>query len=132
MKAKITILALVFITGCAEQQIIKPCKIKVKQMNCNNPGSGAYITETLKQELQKKGYNITEDSPDIVISGAISVSGYEAYITPQVTTSVIYISDGNNLKKYTITHSGDWWIKSPKAYSKIAAKEISEKLQKSP
>ena len=131
MKAKIAILALVFIVGCETAQF-KPCKIKVEQMNCNSPGSGAYITEALKQNLQKKGYTITEDSPDIVISGAITVSGFEMYITPQVSNAVIYITDNATAKKDTILLSGHWSWKSPKDYVKITAKKISEKLQKSP
>lgn len=129
----------VFIAGCGQscnstlialEKISGTQKIKVEPMSCNSPGSGAYITETLKQELQKRGYSITEDGPDIIISGAITVTGYY-HTTPEVSTSVIYITNSSNQKKDSILYKGEWgFSKNPKDFARLTAKQISKKITK--
>lgn len=140
MRTKFFIAAvLFFIAGCGTNSTPQPSgkidggqKIKVESLSCNSPGSGAYITESLKQELQKRGYNITEDSPDIVISGAITVTGYY-HTTPEVSTSVIYIANSSSQEKASLLYKGEWgFSKNPKDFAKITAKQISEQLQKKP
>lgn len=135
MRAKIILIViLVFIAGCeqsyrgTQEPISTKEKITVNAFNCNSQGSGAYITESLKQELQKLGYNITDTKPDVVINGEITVSGMY-HTTPEVSTSVVYVERGG--QKESILYKGEMgFSKNPKDFAKMTALEIAKKLKK--
>jgi len=141
MKAKIAILALVFIAGCGQtyhstlitpEKISGTPKIKIEPINCNDPGGKAILEESLKQELQKKGYIITDSNADLIISGSATMGlrwGY--YGNPSVIMTVIYIHDNAGVNCGSITsRSGE--IVSPEKFAKVIVKKISKILQNNP
>jgi len=140
MKVKIAILALIFVAGCGQtyhSTLITPDKIsgipkiQIGQINCDNIGGKALLTESLKQELHKKRYIVVESNADIVISGSATISKNPWDGTPAVTMAVIYLQNNNGLSYGSITSRTGWAAsEAPDNFAKKVAKKISEKLQK--
>jgi len=141
MKLIAATLTLLFIAGCGQtyhSTLITPAKIdgihkiKIEPIACFDPGGKAILEESLKQEFQKKGYTITDDNADLIISVSATMGlrwGY--YGNPSVIMAVIYVHDNTGASCGSITsRSGE--ILSPEKFAKIIVEKISEKLQKNP